>query len=148
MVVLDASVLLKWFYPREAEEDADTALAFRRRLLEGRLTIAVPSFALYEAAHSLRHSTYRLPPATVRARIRDLWSMGVTRVPITRRLLWSAVEMSFLYNVPVYDAYYFAVAQHKRCPCVTADRRAFRRVRAIPWMHYLGDVRDVGVFDD
>ena len=148
MVVLDASVILKWLYPPEHEPHADVALGLRARLLDGHLAVVVPAFAMYEAAHSLRHSAYRLAPSVVRARIRDLWALGLTVAPVSRRVLWAAAEMSFLYNVPVYDAYYFATAQFRDCPCITADQRAYTRVSSLPWILFLGHVRDVAAFDD
>ncbi len=148
MVVLDASVILKWFYPARTEPGADVAREFRERFLDGHLTIVVPCFAMYECASSMRHSQYRLPPSTVKEHVRDLWGLGLTVVRVTRRLLWTATEVSFVHGGSVYDAYYFATAQFSQCPCVTADRRAHRHVKSIPWIHLLRDVSDVSAFDD
>jgi len=148
MVVLDASVMLKWFYPPESEPDAEIALQLLERCLDGGLTIVVPSFAMYEVASSMRHSAYRLDSLTVRAYIAHLFRLGLTVVPVTRGLLWSAVEMAFAHDVAVYDAYYFATARHTDSACVTADRRAYRHVESLPWVHFLGDIRDAGAFDD
>ena len=149
MVVLDASVILKWFYPAEDEPHTDVALEFRDRLRDGRLTIVVPSYALYECASSMRESQYDLSPAAVRGHVRDLWRVGFTVSSVTRRLLLAALDMSFMYKVRVYDAYYFAAAQFRGCPCVTADHKAFRQVRRhLAWVHFLGHVSDVAAYDD
>ena len=153
MVVLDASVILKWFYPPELEPHSDVALQFRQRFLDGHLTVLIPSFAIYECASSMHHSHYRLPPPTVRGRIRDLWRLPFTVKRLTRRVLWRATEMAAAYGrkdrkLSVYDAYYFAVARFGQCPCVTADRRAYSHVKRIPWIHLLRDVSDVSIYDD
>jgi predicted nucleic acid-binding protein len=153
MVVLDASVILKWFYPPELEPHSDLALEFRQRFLDGSLTVLIPSFAMYECASSMHHSRYRLPRPAVRGLIRDLWRLPFTVQRLTRRVLWRATEIAGAYgaserNLSVYDAYYFAVAQCAQCPCVTADRKAYTHVEKIPWIHLLRDVSNATVYDD
>jgi len=50
-LVLDASVLLKWFLQ---EPGSDSALELKHRYLEGDVAIALPDLALYEVPNVLR----------------------------------------------------------------------------------------------
>lgn len=52
MVVLDASVILKWLV---TEEDSAAALRFRNRHATGEERIVVPSLLFYEVANVLRY---------------------------------------------------------------------------------------------
>jgi predicted nucleic acid-binding protein len=52
-VVLDTSVILKWF--RQEEILADQALRLRQAYLAGQVTISVPTLLAYELANVLRY---------------------------------------------------------------------------------------------
>ena len=51
VLVLDASVVVKWF---TKEEDKDLAIEYRDQFLTGEIDIALPDLILYELANVLR----------------------------------------------------------------------------------------------
>ncbi|MEM2941687.1 MAG: type II toxin-antitoxin system VapC family toxin, partial [Thermoproteota archaeon] len=52
-LVLDASVIVKWF---SIEEDSDIAVEIRDKHVEGVLSIVSPDLALYEVVNALRYN--------------------------------------------------------------------------------------------
>jgi predicted nucleic acid-binding protein len=54
-VVLDTSVIIKWF--RQGEVLADKALALRTAYLEGHTLISAPTLIAYELANALRYKS-------------------------------------------------------------------------------------------
>jgi len=66
MVVVDSSVLVKWFVP---EPDSTLAIALRQAHIDGRIRIAVPDLALLEVANALRYKFSAADEATVRGSV-------------------------------------------------------------------------------
>ncbi len=125
MVVLDASVILKWVLPGEG--GTDRALRWRDKHLEGSETVAVPDLFFYEAANVLA-LTKRLPSETAW----EVWSSlcgielavyGPSLVEMRR-----AMEIVRLCRVSAYDAYYAALAEALECRMITADGKLARRL--------------------
>lgn len=125
MMVLDASVILKWVLPAKA--DSASALALRDRHVTGDDVVFVPDLLLYEAANVLTTTKGLSPKAAEEA-----WShlgaieLGVygARLKEMRR----AMEISRKCQVSVYDATYAALAEALGCPLVTADRKVAQKL--------------------
>jgi predicted nucleic acid-binding protein len=120
MVIVDASVAVKWVVD---EPDAQAADA----LLEERM--AAPSLWLAEATNALWSKCRR----------KDLTEQDVldgcetlARAPVTKieleLLLPSAAQLALALGHPVYDCFYLAAAQLHDTQLITADRRFARRV--------------------
>lgn len=52
-LVLDASVILKWY---KEEENSDKTLEIRDKCIRGEIQISAPHLVLYEMANALRYS--------------------------------------------------------------------------------------------
>jgi len=55
MIVLDASVAVKWF---SEEEYTEKALELRERIRVGKERVIVPDLLLYELANALKYNPY------------------------------------------------------------------------------------------
>jgi len=144
MVVLDASVILKWWRPEEHHRRV--SLEFRERFIEGWLTISVPSLVYFEVVSAM--AEWRWPMASRIEIIRALRRMGLKTFPEREWLLTATMEVMDSYGPQMRDACYVALGAVKGWPLVTADRRAWRRVSRLGFVYYLPQVADVRQCDD
>jgi len=136
-LVLDTSVIIKWF--RQGEILADQALALRDAYLGGQVSVAVPDLVAYELANVLRFKM-DLSTEQVCAGVQSLFDLGLDwRAPssaVTRR----AVQVARECDITVYDATFVALAESCAGALVTADRRLVERLASLPYVRFLGDL--------
>ncbi len=118
--VLDTSVLIKWVH-REHEENVDEALLLRKAFLDGELEIIIPDLAIYEFGNFLRFRS-GLSAALMHRLLDDIWSLGMSVVPIDRELSQLAFHFASLYGLTFYDAAFVALSSIQESTLVTADR--------------------------
>jgi predicted nucleic acid-binding protein len=136
-VVLDTSVLIKWF--RQGEVLAEQALALRAAYLAGRITITLPSLLAYELANVLRYKK-DLSSEQVRAAVRSLFDMQMTWMLPSAEVMEQAIEIARTHDTTVYDATFAALAGALGATFVTADERLARRLGSLPFVRFLGEL--------
>ena len=140
VVVLDTSVIIKWF--RQGEVLADRALALRDVYLEGQVVLAVPSLVAYELSNVLRFKR-DLATEDVQAAVESLYEMGLEWIPPSSATICRAVELARLCETTVYDATFAALGETLNATFVTADGRLVRQFAGLPHVRFLGDVQDL-----
>jgi len=122
-VVVDASVVVKWFLPEDRSADARTWLTEEYELLAPDLLWAELGNVLWK-----KQRRGELDHRTATRCLRDL-----ARVPIAlhpaRPLVHPALELAIRYGITVYDGLYLALAAGNGCRVVTADRRLHEACR-------------------
>ncbi|MBS7638533.1 type II toxin-antitoxin system VapC family toxin [Candidatus Bathyarchaeota archaeon] len=124
-LVLDASVMVKWF---SGEEDSEIAVEIRDKHVEGVISIVSPDLALYEVVNALRYNPAFNIEDLKRA-VSDLMDIGVDFITPNREILEKSVENAFIYDLSVYDSYYLSLAQIMGLQVVTADEKFFERAK-------------------
>jgi len=136
-VVVDASVVVKWFIPEELSADARMFLATEYELLAPDLLWAELGNALWK-----KHRRRELDPRTARRLLRDF-----ARVPIEyhapERWTEAALELAIRHGVTVYDGLYLALAAGSGCRVVTADRRLHETCKGGALEQVVSWVRDI-----
>lgn len=128
-VVVDASVVCKWFVP---EAGSEGALDLREAHIEGRVRVLAPDLLAYELANALRHhpsmSTDRIRTAT-----RSLFDMQISLERPSSASWVRAADFAYREKLTIYDACYAVLAVGHSCPLVTDDSRHLRASKlAIP----------------
>jgi predicted nucleic acid-binding protein len=121
-VVVDASVIVKWFF-RQREADVDRARALLRRVQEGELEVVQPPHWLAEVCAV----SVRLHPPTARAAAPLLTAL---EFPVCDHpnLYCKAVELAAELNHHLFDTLYHAAALlEPAATLVTADERYLRK---------------------
>jgi len=136
-VVLDTSVIIKWF--RQGEILAPQALALRRAYLEGSLTVAVPDVLVYEVANVLRYKG-DLSTEQIGQAVQSLFDIGIDIVPPSAELMRRAVALAYTHNETVYDAVFVALAETLEADFITADEQLVKQMAGLPFVRFLGDV--------
>ena len=125
-LVLDASVIVKWFC---REEYTDIALKIRDRFFKGDLNVIVPELMFYEVSNAIRYN----PVFTKEDKnkiIDDLFSIGFNVVHSNRKILSTAMKLALETDTPIYDNVYHSVSRSEKCPFVTADKEYIKKANA------------------
>ncbi|MGH7047692.1 MAG: type II toxin-antitoxin system VapC family toxin [Stellaceae bacterium] len=130
IVVVDASVALKWVF---AEPGSEAAVALRQEEL------IAPVLWLAEAANALwrRAGRGEITPEEASEWFSELCRAPVAALPI-EPYIDQALRLAMEIGHPIYDCLYLALALQRRTHVVTADRR-FASVANLP--HLAGAVR-------
>lgn len=140
-LVIDASVILKWYLPDE--EFAQKALNILDRYVSGETALYAPTILPYEILNALL-------VAERRGRIDE----GVTQNAYKAFL---DLEISFLnpfldyqgiislarsFTRSVYDASYLSVAEERNFDFVTGDKRLYNSVKEkLKWVKWIGQMK-------
>jgi predicted nucleic acid-binding protein len=125
MIVVDASVAVKWLIPEAGEEAA-------KRLLAGRHQLIAPSLIQIEVTAAILRAfrVDRLPEERARRAIgewRQMLHDGILHLVPDGELFASAVNLGFASRHAFQDCLYLAAAQSTKAKLITADRNLFER---------------------
>ena len=133
MIILDASVILKWF---QQEEDSERALMFEKRHINGEEVIGAPDLLLYEVTNVLRygkhiteHDAEQILDVLARMEI-QIFSFSFFEL---NEVLLFARE----YGITVYDGLYVILAKRLQCDFVTADNALYKKLNGMDFVHLL-----------
>jgi predicted nucleic acid-binding protein len=125
MVVLDTSIIFKWF--NDTEEKREEAKIFLVNHLNKTEPIVVPDLLLCEISNAWATKT-ALTSEEVAENITLLSIYALNIVPVTFDLVMKASRYSKTYSISVYDAIYIVLAEEKKIRLVTADEKLCKRV--------------------
>jgi predicted nucleic acid-binding protein len=137
-VVVDASVVVKWFFPEIHSEQA-------LHLLDAATDFALPDLLYAEVGnvlwHRVRTGTITLEEAhTV---VAALGALPRSSGPVpSSDLLASALEIACQTGTTVYDSLYLALALRDGTSCITADRKFYDRLQVTPFAPHVAWITD------
>lgn len=120
-VLVDTSVLIKWFHA-EGEGELAEARALRRAHVGAQIDAHVLDLAFYELGNVLARSL-RWDPAEVADQLDDLLAIVGPPVAMTQAWLRDAATIAHAHRLSFYDASWAAAAAGLTVPLVSADRR-------------------------
>ena len=117
MIVVDASVAVKWFVPEPGTAEADS-------LIQSDAPRAAPEHLLAEVGQALlrQHREHDLPLDFCRAALSDL--PGIVRLFPTEALAQDAFDIAAEGGCSVYNALYVAAAERWDGVVLTAETRS------------------------
>jgi len=139
-IILDASVVLKWYLPDELY--GKKALDLLEKFILGTLDIVAPTLLEYELVNALimAGKRGRLNAGAVMTALEGFKSLGIS-------LLGPAghydriIHYCHAYTRSAYDGSYLALAERESRELVTADERLFNSVKAeLNWVRWIGDL--------
>lgn len=136
MIILDASVIVKWF---SEEEHTDIALEIRERIRIGKEKVIVPDLLLYELANALKYNP-NFDASDVSDALTSIFDMDINIVTPIPETINSAIKLGFQYNITVYDAFYIALARETELIYITADKRLCGRVNNLNFVRYIENI--------
>jgi predicted nucleic acid-binding protein len=136
MIILDASVVIKWF---SEEEYTEKALELRERIRHGEEQVIVPDFLLYELSNALKHNPH-FDVQDVCDALTSLFDMNIDIVTPLPEIIESAIELAFEHAITVYDAFYVALAKETGLSFITADKKLYERVRDLEFVKFIEEI--------
>jgi predicted nucleic acid-binding protein len=136
LLVLDASVILKWFLE---EEYSDAALKIRENFYREIYRIIEPDFLLYEFVNVLRYNPVYTEEDVIKA-VNSLIEADMDIVLPTIELLEVAVNIAKRYDITVYDAIYIALAKLISGTYVTADKKLYEKVKELKFVKFISNL--------
>ena len=133
MILLDASVVLKWFLP---EEELETALALLDAHIAQEELIAVPELLYYEVSNILAVKA-PLPDEAIFEALDYLFDLELEVFSLGREEYLEAVRLARAYHLSVYDASYVALAQSLGVSFITADERLALKLKELAFVQAL-----------
>lgn len=134
MLVVDASVVAKCFFPEEHSAES-------RRLLSPRRTLLAPDLIWSEAGNI---AWKRVRRGEIDADEADQFIADLIRLPLeispTQGLLAPALALAVATDRTVYDCMYLALAIDRKCRLVTADERFVNALAPTPFAKHIRHV--------
>lgn len=133
MIVLDASIVIKWF---QEEEDSAKARGFETKHIGGEEIIAVPDLLLYEFTNVLRYRK-DLEKENIFGALDILAKMELQIFVFSAHELKEAFQFAREHDISVYDAVYAVLAKRLNCRFVTADKKLKQKLDSCDWVFLL-----------
>lgn len=134
MIVLDASVVLKWIF--DDEDGGVSAARWKDAHVSGHEIVAVPDLLFYEIGNVLATKT-RLSEAAVAEAFLLLWEFSLERFDLGLEEFQAGLALSRKYKITIYDAAYVELSRRLKCPFVTADKKLYEKVKSIKTVELL-----------
>jgi predicted nucleic acid-binding protein len=125
-LVIDASVLIKFYIPEVLSDKADLLLG---EVKKGNIELFALDLIYPEAGNILwkKNRVKELTPSEV-VEITDAFLGLPLRTEPSIRILPLSVEIAVAYGLPVYDAMYISLAKVYNTAMITADKRLVDKV--------------------
>ncbi|MEM2910136.1 MAG: type II toxin-antitoxin system VapC family toxin [Nitrososphaerota archaeon] len=133
-IVLDASVVVKWF---SKEEYSNQARAIKSRYEAGEVDIVAPHLLIYEVVNALRYNP-AFGSNELRRAVRDLEDMQLTLYPLEADLAELTVEQAYRFGLSIYDSAYVALALRLNSKYYTADAEVVQKTSS-PLIKHIGE---------
>jgi hypothetical protein len=136
MIVVDASIAVKWFIPEPGEEAAGKLLGGHDQLLAPSLIRMEVSGAIIRRFRAGELSEQRAREGTAAWEV--MLSHRVIRLIPETEIFDEAVQMAFLARHTLADCLYLATAKRLQAPVITADKSMRERgLRVYPNITFL-----------
>ena len=126
-LVLDASVIIKWF---TQEEKREQAIELREKYINGEIEIVVPDIILYEISNALRFNP-NFQEKDIKEAIQSLFDIEIEIIVPIPEILQKSADVAYSKNITIYDAAYIALAQLIDFDFVTADEKLYEKIKDI-----------------
>jgi predicted nucleic acid-binding protein len=136
-MIVDANVILRAFFPDEAQPEAQALI---RDHVSGRVQLIAPTLLVYEVTNAVLQAVRR---ERVTSEDAEAILVAVEGLSIeTESVPWQQMlPLAHRFDRSAYDAAYLALAEAREEPLVTGDLRLYNAVREhLNWVQWIGDI--------
>ncbi len=137
-IVIDASVVLKWYL--SDEEHGEKALDILDAHASDHIFLHAPALLEFEVANGLTIAKRRarVGDVDVLKAMDGFTGLGIGLYPLSP-LFRRVLDFSDKYGISAYDAAYVALAEDLKANVVTADKRLFNSTGKLKLVKWIGD---------
>jgi predicted nucleic acid-binding protein len=128
MIVLDASVILKWIFPDEP--DRVKSLQYKEAHVKGVEIVAVPDLLFYEIANVLTTKT-TIETREISEVFSLIWQLELEVFSFALEEFSNGINLSRKFKITFYDSAYIELARALKCSFVTADKKLYEKVKSL-----------------
>lgn len=136
MIVIDASVAIKWLL--SGEKDEEKAFRLLEDHLEKKEPLTAPDLLLYEIANTLV-TKVEVPAFVALRSLKSLQKANLILYHPTFDTIYEATKLSRKYKTTVYDMLYAVMAKMNNIILVTADEK-FIAATKFPYVKLLSEM--------
>ena len=118
-VILDTSVIVKWFI---AEENSDQALRILQEIKNQKLKLIAPKIIILEVVNALFLGN-NYPQEGILKALQDIEGLNPEWVNIGSLSNEVIVITTIQTKIAAYDAFFLALAETRKIPLITADKK-------------------------
>jgi len=133
-IVLDSSVIAKWFFE---EENREKAIHLRQLHKQTDIAIKVPSLLLFELGNIFLNKK-AFNKQFFNESISTLFSINLQFVE-SSNILNIIFTTATDYKLTFYDATYVALAQNLKCDFITADKKLYQKTKKLKFVKLLSN---------
>ena len=137
-IVLDSSVVVKWFIRSEPLQSPADRLF--RDFKEGNHKFVVPDLLFYEVGNVLSRK-WPLGVKITEITLHRLWHLPWFLMPLNASLLARTLNLAGQYGISYYDSLFLATAERADAVLYTADQAFLRKVADFPFARSLETLR-------
>ncbi len=131
-IVLDSSVIAKWFFKEAQREDA---INLRKQHKNGEIIINAPKLLLFELGNIFLNKKV-FAEKFFNESIETLFSININFAE-AKETLGSTLNHASKYNISFYDATYVALAKSLKCDFITADKKLVKATKTLKFVKLL-----------
>jgi len=132
-MVIDASVILKWFIE---ERDSNKASDIKNNHIQGLYAITVPDIVIYEVGNALRYKV-EFSTREISKAVEELYALNLDIILPHPDIICSVAEISRQNDITFYDAFYVALAKDLGLQFITADNKLYENTKHLHFVHLL-----------
>ncbi|MGM0368353.1 MAG: type II toxin-antitoxin system VapC family toxin [Actinomycetota bacterium] len=130
IIVLDTSVVVKWFF-KEKEKNVQKAKAILNEYLNQKIRIIVPELLLFELANVIKTRLKGDKISNQSAIIENVFNLGIVYY-VDKKILIDSIKTATIINGSVYDAIFLETARRFKGKLVTADHKLYKNCIKCP----------------
>lgn len=118
-VILDTSVILKWYVQETQSEKANLLL---EKYKQGSLSIFIPDIVSLELANALYFGA-RYKGKILEEILTSFYKLDLFVIPLSESVIWGTSKVMEKLSIAIYDALFIYLAEQKQIPLITADKK-------------------------
>ena len=126
-IILDTSVILKWFIKEENSPEAKKILV---RLENQKIQIFLPELSKYELGNGLLKGK-QLPFSKVKPLLISFYNLPITFIVQNQKLSLLTYQIAEKLNITYYDASFLALAKQQNATLITANPKHQKKIAGI-----------------
>lgn len=133
LLVLDASIVLKWY---KQEIHSEIAVKIKDEFIEGIHEIVVPDLLLYELTNAMRFNK-DFNEEFIKESLTNFIDLDTDITIPTDEIINSAIELSYKHDITIYDAIYVALAESIDATFITADEKLYEKIKDLEFVRFI-----------